>query len=206
MRRIVMFNRVTPNGYFAGPDGSLEWVVPEDELDKEAGASLSGTGSMLFGRRTYEQFEGYWAQFAENASEATSPHPPERRSPEIEAMARWINEAEKVVFSRSLNGVTWRNTSVLRELDPGEIEALKEQPGSDMMLFGSGSIVSQLTEHGLIDEYRFIVTPVLLGDGQPLLRGLPGRTRLELREAKTYPSGTVMLCYAPQSSSGSPSK
>jgi dihydrofolate reductase len=197
MRRIVMFNRVTPNGYFAGPDGSLEWVVPEDELDKEAGASLSGTGSMLFGRRTYEQFEGYWAQFADDASQASNPHHAERRSPELQAFARWINEAEKIVFSRSLNGVTWRNTRVVRALDPREIETMKQKPGSDMMLFGSGSIVSQLTEHGLVDEYRFVVSPVLLGDGQTLLKGLPASTRLELLEAKSYPSGTVMLCYAP---------
>ena len=73
---------------------------------------------------------------------------------------------------------------------------MKKQPGKDMMIFGSGSIVSQLTEHGLIDEYQFVVSPILLGSGRSLLSGVSKSSRLDLLEARKYPSGNVMLRYA----------
>ena len=110
-------------------------------------------------------------------------------------MANWINETTKLVFSRSRKDVTWSNSRLLHELDPREIEAMKRQPGKDMMIFGSGSIVSQLTQHGLIDEYHFVVSPILLGSGRPLLGDVSKRLRLDLLEAKKYQSGNVMLRY-----------
>jgi dihydrofolate reductase len=101
-----------------------------------------------------------------------------------------------LVFSRTRRDVTWRNSRLLHEFDPREIEALKRQPGKDMMIFGSGSIVSQLTQHGLIDEYHFVVSPILLGSGRPLLSGVSKSSRLDLVEAKKYSSGNVVLRYA----------
>ena len=197
MRRIMAFNRVTADGYFTSPDGKLDWVVPEPQIDKEAGEGMSGQGAILFGRRTYEMFQAYWPHALEDSATAPDPHMPGRRSPEIRAMAVWINEAAKVVFSKTLKDVTWKNTRLLHAFDPREVEAMKKQPGPDMLVFGSGSIASQLTEHGLIDEYRFVVGPVLLGSGRPLISGVPRSSRLDLLEAKTYPSGNVMLRYAP---------
>jgi dihydrofolate reductase len=111
-------------------------------------------------------------------------------------MAGWINEATKVVFSKTLRQVTWKNSRLLHELDPREIESLKRQPGPDMMIFGSGSIASQLTRHGLIDEYQIVVSPILLGAGRSLISGLSTSRRLELLEAKPYASGNVKLRYA----------
>ncbi len=195
-RRIVMFNRVTADGYFAGSDGNLNWVVPEPELDKAAADRLSGTGTILFGRRTYEMFERFWPHALDEGGMAADPHAAGRRSPEMHAMAGWINEANKVVFSKTRQDVTWRNSRLLRDLDPREIEAMKRQPGADIMIFGSGSIVSQLTEHGLIDEYQFVLAPLLLGSGRQLLSGVSKPLPLELLEAKKYPSGNVMLRYA----------
>ena len=109
-----------------------------------------------------------------------------------------VERDDQFVFSRTLKGVTWRNSHLLHELDPREVEGMKKQPGKDMMVFGSGSIVSQLTRHGLIDEYQFVVCPVLLGSGQPLLSGLSKGLRLDLVEAKKYKSGDVLLRYARQ--------
>jgi dihydrofolate reductase len=197
MRRIMAFNRVTADGYFTSSDGKLDWVVPEPQIDKEAGEGMSGQGAILFGRRTYEMFQAFWPHALEDPGTAPDPHMPGRRSPEIRAMAVWINEAAKIVFSRTLEDVTWKNTRLLHALDPREVEAMKKQPGPDMLIFGSGSIASQLTEHGLIDEYRFVVGPVLLGSGRSLISGVPKSSRLDLLEAKTYPSGNVMLRYAP---------
>ena len=196
MRRIVAFNRVTADGYFAGPNGNLDWVVPEEELDKAATKSLPGSDTILFGRRTYELFEGFWPHALDDSPTAPDPHGAGRRSPGIRAMAIWINETTKVVFSRTLKGVTWRNSRLLHELDPREIEAMKRQPGKDMMVFGSGSIVSQLAQHDLIDEYQFVVSPVLLGGGRSLLSGVSKSLRLDLLEAKKYQSGNVKLRYA----------
>ena len=184
------------DGNFAGSDGNLNWVVPEPELDKAAAEGLSGADTILFGRRTYELFEAFWPQAVDDSPTAPDPHSAGRRSPEIRAMAVWINEATKLVFSRTRKDVTWRNSRLLHEFDPHEIEAMKRQPGKNMMIFGSGSIVSQLTQHGLIDEYHFVVSPILLGSGRPLLSGVSKSSRLDLLEAKKHQSGNVTLRYA----------
>src|ERR1700741_2549308 len=195
MRRIVAFDRVSADGYFAAPDGSLGWVVPADEIDKGAAENLDANGTILFGRRTYEMFASFWPNITGDGP-APDPHHPGRYPPEMVAMAKWINAATKLVFSRTLKEVTWRNSRVLGEFDPRVVEELKREPPKGIMIFGSGSIVSKLTEHGLIDEYQFIVGPVMLGEGRSLVHGVPGTRQLELLEAKPYPSGNVMLRYA----------
>jgi dihydrofolate reductase len=196
MRRIVMFNRVSADGYFAAPDGNLDWVVPEEQLDKAGADSLSDSDTILFGRRTYEMFESFWPHALDDTATAADPHSAGRRSPEIRAMAVWINNATKLVVSKSRNEVSWKNSRLLRDVDPREIDDIKRQPGKTIMIFGSGSIVSQLTQHDLIDEYHFIVGPILLGGGQSLVTGVSKRSSLKLLEAKQYPSGNVALRYA----------
>lgn len=199
MRRIVVFNRITPEGFFADVGGSTDWFVPDEELDRAAVAASEqhGPGTILFGRRTYDMFESYWPHAVDDSATAADPHDPDRRSREIRAMAVWLNEAEKVVFSRTRGEVSWQNSRLLSELDPRDIEAMKHGPGKDMIIFGSGSIVSQLTQHRLIDEYQLILSPVLLGQGQPQLRDVTEPVRLNLLEATAFPSGNVRLRYAP---------
>jgi len=196
MRRIVMFNWLTADGYFAGPDGSLEWVIPDEEQAKAAAAASLTSDTVIFGRVTYERFERFWRHAVEESSTSPDPHRPGQRSREHRAIAIWLNETTKVVFSRTLKDVTWRNSRLLHELDPHEVESMKKQPGKDMMVFGSGSIVSQLTQHGLIDEYQFVVCPIFLGSGRPLLSGVSKSVRLEFLETRKYPSGDVLLRYA----------
>jgi dihydrofolate reductase len=198
MRRIIMFNHVSADGYFSAPDGSLNWVVQDPEIGKTAAeaSESEGTGTILFGRRTYEQFESFWPNALDDSSTSANPHSG-RGSPELRAMAVYINDATKIVFSKSRKDVTWKNSKLLRELDPQAIEALKREPGKDIMIFGSGSIVAQLSQHKLIDEYQFIVSPLLLGNGQSMIRDMPDSVRLKLRDATSYDSGNVMLRYAP---------
>lgn len=195
MRRIIAFNHVSADGYFAAADGNLDWVVQEDELDKAAASMLSSTGMMLFGRRTYDMFESFWPHAIDTPMTAVAPHGPTRHSPELHAMAVWINESVKLVFSRTRTQVTWQHSRLAHALDPHEIEALKRQPGTDIMVFGSGSVVSQLTQHGLIDEYQFVVCPLLLGNGRSLIGGVPSSVRLQFAEARPYSSGNVMIRY-----------
>lgn len=195
MRRIVTFDWLTADGYFAATDGSLDWVVPDDEQSKAAVASIPRFDTALFGRRTYEQFEGFWRHVDDDGTTASDPHRPGRRSPEHHAIAVWLNGVTKVVFSTTLEEAAWEHSHILRELDPGEIDAMKRRPGKDMIVFGSGSVVSELTRHGLVDEYQLVVCPVFLGDGWRLL---DGGTKLELLETQRYPSGDVLLRYAPR--------
>lgn len=196
-RRIVTFTWVTADGYFAGIDGNLDWVVPDEEQAKAAADGISDFDTVLFGRRTYEAFEGFWRHAVVDESGAIpDPHHPGRRSPEHGAIAIALNRMTKIVFSRSMKDATWENSRLLRELDRHEIETMKAQAGKDLIIFGSGSIVSELTRHALIDEYQFAVCPVLLGAGQPLVRDVSKRLRLDLLDAKRLPSGDVVLRYA----------
>jgi dihydrofolate reductase len=202
MRRILMFNRVTADGYFAGLDGELDWATPDDELDSDAVERLPEGDTILFGRRTYDAFESFWPHALADAVSAPDPHNDDRRTRGLRAMAEWIGAADKVVFSTTRTSVPWRNSRLLRELDPRAIEAMKRESGKDMMVFGSGTLVSQLVRHGLIDEYQFIVCPLLLGGGRALVSGVPERSKLSLLEAKPYRSGNVLLRYAPAPSGG----
>jgi dihydrofolate reductase len=195
MRRIVMFNRVTADGYFSTPDGGLDWAVPDTALDRSAVGGIPQVDTVLFGRRTYDAFASFWPTVLDDADTAPDPHHAGRRSPELRAMATMLDEARKIVFSRTRPDVTWRNSHLVRELDPQAIDAMKRELGKDMMIFGSGTIVSQLTEHGLIDEYQLVVSPLLLGAGRSFLGAVSHRTPLALVDATPYPSGNVMLRY-----------
>jgi dihydrofolate reductase len=195
MRRIVVFDRVSADGYFTAPDGNLNWVVPEEDLDKEATSNMDAQGTLMFGRRTYEMFAGFWPHQLDNRAGAQDPHMPGRRPPEMHAMAVFINNAIKIVFSRSLKDVKWKNTRLINKFDRREVEGIKKEPGADILIFGSGSIVSLLAQNDLIDEYQFIVGPVLIGDGRTLISGMSKTIGLKLAEAKPYKSGNVKLRY-----------
>jgi dihydrofolate reductase len=194
MRRIVMFDRVTVDGYFASPDGNLDWVVPDDEIDKEGAAGIPATDTVLFGRKTFEMFASFWPHVADDSSNTGGPHGG-KRSPAMLAMAKFLNEANKVVFSRTLKNAEWKPTQIIKEFDPREIETMKKKSGKDIIIFGSSSITSALTQHGLIDEYRFVVNPILLGTGRSLITGVSKISKLKLLEARSYPTGNVMLRY-----------
>lgn len=197
-RRIVMFNQVSADGYFAAPDGGLTWTVQEPGVYESATASFGGIDAMLFGRKTYENFEAFWPNvLKENSTTAPDPHAPGQRSEQMREMAVWINEARKLVFSSKRTSFPWNNTEHMPTCDAKAIAALKAQSGKNIILFGSGTIVSQLTKYGLIDEYAFVVNPVLLGKGHTLLGDAEAKRSLELIDVKTFPSGVMLSRYAP---------
>ena len=193
-RRIVMFNQVSADGFFSDPEGGLDWVVSDPDIHARAIEGMPSTDTILFGRKTYEQFASFWPGALKNL-DAAGPHGANKRDPAFAAMAHWLNDTKKLVFSRSLRKASWNNSEIWSEIDAKRLAKLKREPGKDMLIFGSGSLVSQLTEHGLIDEYRFVVCPLLLGEGQPLLGEMPKRVSLKLLEAKPFASGNVMLTY-----------
>lgn len=193
-RRIVAFERLSADGYFAKPDGSIDWFVPEPALDQQAADSLAGTGTILFGRKTYDQFERFWPHVLDG-DEVAGPHG-EAASRAMHAMAVWINDAVKIVCTRTRSALPWKNSQQLAEVTPAAIADLKRGAGGDIMLFGSGSIVALLTQHGLIDEYQLVITPLVIGAGRtPFAQA---RRALELVASDAFPNGNVRLRYRPR--------
>src|SRR5262249_39383856 len=137
--QIIAFNHVSADGYFAAPDGSLDWVIQDEDIGKSAAAGMSGSGAGLVGRKTYGQFASFWPHALDDSKTAPDPHGP-GRSPELRAMAVWLNEASKWVFSKTLKEAGWNNTHLLRAFDPHEVEKLRSTQDKDILVFGSGSI------------------------------------------------------------------
>lgn len=108
-----------------------------------------------------------------------------------------MDDLQKIVFSRTLDKAEWSNSLLVKENVAEEISRLKQQPGKDMVIFGSGTIVSAFAKLGLIDLYRLIVNPVVLGKGKPLFKNMDNKLRLKLLNAKAQSSGNVILEYEP---------
>ncbi len=191
----MMFNNVSADGYFAAPDGSLNWVPSDPDLNRAAMSGPRKIDTVLFGRKTYDLFAAFWPYALSESPVSPDPHSPGQMTPETRSMAEFLNDAKKVVFSRTMRDATWKNTQVEREFDPAKIDEMKRGPGGDMIVFGSGTIVTSLTRNRLIDEYQFVVRPVILGGGKSLLSGISANLQLKLEEAKSYPSGSVILRY-----------
>jgi dihydrofolate reductase len=185
MRNIVMFNLVSVDGFFAGTDGNIDWHVVDDEFNKAAVEMIQRFDTILFGRVTYQLFESYWPNAAKDPATST----------EDRIIANKINEMAKMVFSKTLDRVTWANAQLLHELVPQEIDKMKHQQGRDIVIYGSGTIVQQLTKLGLLDEYQLLVNPVILGNGKPLFKDVHGTLNLKLLSTKQFRSGNVLLTY-----------
>jgi dihydrofolate reductase len=144
---------------------------------------------LVFGRKTYQLMVPFWPEVARNQSMT-------RASNEF---ARTFDSINKIVFSRSLDSAEDRNTRIIRTNLHGEILKLKREQGKNILL-GGVSVPSQLMELGLVDEYRFVVGPIVAGEGRRLLEGvsLPGRLQLKLVESKFFKSGCVALHYSKQ--------
>ncbi|CAG0953247.1 partial dihydrofolate reductase, partial [Anaerolineae bacterium] len=112
-------------------------------------------------------------------------------------VAEGMNKADKIVFSRTLNKVEWNNTRLVKDKMVEEIRKLKQMPGKDMTVLGSGSIVTQFAEQGLIDEYQIMIDPVAIGAGTPIFKGIKHKLDLKLVTTRTFRSGVVLLCYQP---------
>jgi dihydrofolate reductase len=181
MRKLVVFNFVTLNGFFAGPDGDISWHRHGAEENNYAAEGLGSGSILLFGRVTYEMMASYWP-----SPEAIKNSP---------VVAEGMNSAEKIVFSRTLKTAEWNNTRLVRKNIGEEVRKLKQTQGKDMVLLGSGNILTQFAEQGLIDEYQIMVDPVALGSGTPIFKGIKHKLDLKLVASRTFKSGVVLLSY-----------
>ncbi|MFZ0759163.1 MAG: dihydrofolate reductase family protein [Candidatus Sulfotelmatobacter sp.] len=177
MRKVIVSNVASLDGFFESRSKELDWVVTDAEFFDYAKGLLRTVDTLLFGRATYLHMASYWP---------TAP---------VDEIAEMMNNLSKVVFSRTLQEVEWNNSRLVAGRIHEEVERLKRQPGKDMVVFGSAMLASFLLSVGLVDEYRVILQPVLLGSGTPLFKDIAERTQLKLTEAKPFGSGVVLLRY-----------
>jgi dihydrofolate reductase len=186
MRKLIVFNSVSLDGYFVDMNGDMSWahnINKDEEWDAFVAGNASGGGVLVFGRITYELMTRYW------------PTPVAFQNDPI--VAEGMNHLQKVVFSRTLDKVTWNNTKLVKDGMAAEIRKMKNEPGEGMAILGSGSIVSQLTQEQLIDEYQMVVIPVVLGKGRTMFEGVKEKVSLKLTKSRAFGNGNVLLCYEP---------
>ena len=182
MRRVMVFNSVTLDGYFVDANGDMSWAHKNDpEWNAFVAGNAQGDCVFLFGRVTYEMMAGWW------------PTPPALKSfPEV---AERMNSLPKVVFSRTLNHASWNNTTLMKGDLAAAIRKMKKEPGDDLLILGSGSIVAQLAQEGLIDEYQIALHAVVLGKGRTMFDGIKQKVNLKLTTTRAFANGNVFLRY-----------
>jgi len=183
MRKVLFFMLTSLDGYFEGPNRDISWHNADNEFNEFAIKQTGEFGAFLFGRVTYELMASYW--------------PTEVAKRDDPIVAGLMNSLPKIVFSKTLEKVDWENTRLVKENFVEVISMLKQEAGKDIAIFGSSDLTVTLMEHGLVDEYRIMVNPVVLGDGKPLFKGIKKKINLKLIQTKVFKSGNVLLCYGP---------
>jgi len=184
MPELSVFNSVSLDGYFTDDNNNYSFAhegATDPEVMKFTKGNAQGANALIFGRVTYDLMSAWWPTPA--AAKAM---------PEI---SEGMNKAPKYVFSRTLDAADWSNTTVLKGDPAAEMARLKQTPGPDMTILGSGTIVAQLTAAGLIDDVQLMVCPVLLGAGKSMFAGVTGKPRWTLSRSRTFKNGRVFLAY-----------
>jgi dihydrofolate reductase len=181
MRTLNAYNFLTLNGFFKGPHEDISWHTHGGDEEQYSVESLQGGGILLFGRKTYDMMASFW--------------PTPVAAEQFPEVAAGMNRAEKIVFSKKAFTPRWDNTRVITGDIVSEVRSLKSTPGENMTILGSGSIISLFTEHGLIDEYQFMIDPVAIPDGTPVFAGITTKLDLELTDSKVFESGVVLVSY-----------
>src|SRR5688572_10900463 len=186
MRKLTVFNQVSLDGYFTDAKNDVSWAHKNDPewiaFTAENAKNQGGT-TLLFGRITYEMMAGFWT-----TPEAMKSEP---------AVADGINSMPKVVFSRTLKNASWNNSKIVQGDLEAEVRKMKNEPGKNLVVMGSGTIVSQLAQAGLIDEYQLVVVPIVLGKGRTMFEGVDHRITLKLTRSRPFTNGNVVLYYPP---------
>jgi dihydrofolate reductase len=184
MRKLSVFNMVSIDGYFTDPRGDMSWAHKDDAEWNEWGQqNASGGGVLMFGRTTYELMTMYWSTPLATKNNTV--------------VATYMNERPKIVVSHSIDKPDWNNTIRVQGDLPAAVRRLKQEPGDDVCILGSGSLVAQLAPHGLIDSYQMVVSPIVLGQGKTLFEGMKDRLNLKLTSTRAFHNGNAVLSYQP---------
>jgi dihydrofolate reductase len=182
MRKVMVYNNVSLDGYFVDAKGDMSWAHKRDpEWSAFVAENAQGGSVLMFGRVTYDLMAGFW--------------PTEAALKSLPAVAERMNSLPKVVFSRTMDKASWKNTKLITGDLAAEVRKMKEQPGDPMVLMESGSIISQLTEERLIDEYQIVMTPIVLGNGRTMFDGIKDKFALKLTKSRAFHNGSVVLWY-----------
>ncbi len=186
MRKLKVFSFVSLDGCYTDRSGSMTWAHDysrDEEFTEFATENARGSqGELLFGRVTYEMMASYW--------------PTEMAKTNSPVTAEAMNRMKKHVLSRSPRSLTWNNSHQLRGELIDAVRGLKQQPGPDMMIFGSGSIVKQIATYNLVDEYQLIVVPLVLGGGHNMFEGIQQNLAVRLNHHRVFSNGVVLLSYS----------
>jgi dihydrofolate reductase len=184
MRSLIVFNHVSLDGYFVDKKGDMRWAHKQDpEWNEFVAGNARGGGVLLFGRVTYEMMASYW--------------PTPMAAQNSPAVAEHMNNLQKVVFSRTLDKASWKNTKLVKGDLATEVRKMKQESGEGLVIMGSGTIVSQLAQEGLIDEFQIVVCPIVIGSGRTLFEGVTEKLNLKLTKSRTFGNGNVYTCYEP---------
>jgi dihydrofolate reductase len=178
VRKLFAQLLVSVDGYFEGPNHELDWFIHDDEFFTYVNTMLNEIDGIILGRVTYEFFAEYW------------PYSTQDEAPRM-------NELPKYVVSSTLRDATWSNSTIISDDVINAVARLKQQPGSDLAILGGSKLATTLAEHGLIDEFRFFVLPVILGRGRRFLDGIGEHMALTLLESRVSSAGIINNYYAP---------
>jgi dihydrofolate reductase len=184
MQKLIVFNHVSLDGYFVDANHGMSWAKAEAndaEWNAFVAGNAKGDGTLVFGRVTYEMMASYWP------TPIADQHNP--------VVAKRMNEMPKVVFSRTLDNAAWQNTRLMKGDIATEVRKLKQDAGGGMAILGSGTIVAQLAQAGLIDEYQVVINPIILGKGRTMFEG--AKLNLKLMKSRAFGNGNVVLWYQP---------
>jgi dihydrofolate reductase len=185
MRKIIVSEFMTVNGLISDPGDTMDWVKEmfNEEMLREVSSQQSRVDTLLLGRLTYQIMESYWL----NASPET----------EDAKMISYMNNTAKIVFSKTLTDLQWNNSTLVRKIDATEIRQWQKQRGKDLAIIGSASIAQAFINLGLVDEYQFLIHPLMLAKGKPLFKNIKERHALKPIKTETYKNGVICLYYEP---------
>jgi dihydrofolate reductase len=183
---LSVFNNVSLDGYFVDADGNMSWAHDgsnDPEFAAFTAGNASSEGALIFGRVTYEMMVQFW--------------PTEAASAVMPEVAAGMNRMDKIVFSRTLGSSDWQNTRIIHDDPVSAMRRLKQEIGPHLTILGSGTIVAQLAAAGLVDEYRLIICPVVLGRGRTMFEGMKKPIGLARTSVRVFDNGKIHACYEP---------
>jgi dihydrofolate reductase len=189
MRKLIVTEFYSLDGLMSDSEDKMDWVTTTfgQDMGKYVSDVYANADTLFLGEVTYQIMAAYWPTADTN---------PEAFQGDAEG-AQTMNSIRKVVFSKNVKDLAWSNSALKTELVPEEIKKMKQEPGKNMLVAGSASIVQQLTNFGLVDEYHLLVHPVILGNGKPLFKDIRERHHLKLISTEVFTNGVVLLRYEP---------
>ncbi len=185
MRKIISFMHISLDGFVAGPNGEMDWINVNEEIFDHVGRRIKEGDTALYGRVTYQMMESYWP---------TAANKPDASKHDIEH-SKWYSKVHKIVLSKTMKDEDLANVTVINDNLLNRVHELKEQKGSDILLFGSPRATHSLIEKNLIDGYWLFVNPVILGNGIPLFKNIRDRVKLKLLTTRQFECGVTELSY-----------